>query len=567
MGEEDKLILRTTPLKNEKQPPPLLTSILQNTTPTQHKNNSITTDVGLLLVTTKQNSTLPTQIYVAICSVESNGITTSLSKKNECPLLRSLSTGVFVSLFPDPGDNLDFNPPRHGTIYDKVLDKTKELELILIEHDALFVPGNPFQDQMKLAKVYMTRRAGGGTYYIVNYLNPNGKYGRAIELKSTKTNRYPDATTALVTVHYDSLPGFVLTGATKNLKEVYDIVREDFDDDGGVEQFLLTKQYDDAVQWEDASGGMSILSVISLHMMFDSYFGGDGHNNKLLKPFLLNQIESTQQLNRANHGHGEIHEHFWSNLFREFVIPSDRLVETSAQRLGGILEEATGKSLSELTFIQHEHSASWAPGLDVFSVYNLNKGLLELAEEVVGHDVTISTFGSLSDEVRSDIVDDFGEILDCDLSSVAHLSLREIANEAFGSCKKDDENFTYIVTQLMYDTLTGKENSYANGDWMDPFQRETDSERPYDPRASYDGDDRKYARGVTRKSVRDMKEDTDKCVDGSNVYYKFMVSIMILCAFALFSLILQTNLYYFKQTNTQPLSSTLSSLSTIGYRL
>lgn len=511
---------------------------------TQLKN--ITTDIGLLPSTV--NSTLheSTRIYVGVYIIKPNGgASTFLKKEIECPYLSpSIDTNDFVCLLPNRNDNLVFSWPNQDTLYRRVLDKTKELDSILVKYDALFVLDNQFRYEINLAKVSMTRRRGAGIYYVVSDQYPRGKIGRTVELKSAKMNRYPDATTAIVTVYYDGLPGNVLSDITRNLNEVYGIVSEGFDEYGGVNEFILKATFADAVQWENDSGGMSILFAISLHMVTQTYsddphFGGAiaGHNNRLLKPFHFNQIESSQQLNGAG-GHGKMHEHFYSNLMA-FVLESDKQVKMDAQGpLRSFIEGATSTSLSKLIFIEHTHSASWEPGLDFFSLLNLNRGLLNSAQLVVGNVDSSAKFDSLSDKDQSDVVDHFADALDCNLSKVANQSFREIVNEAFRSCKKDDKDANHPATPLMYDVLLGTQNSYAGGAWKDPFQRKTDRSLLYDARNFYDDSDREYARQNNLESIQKLKADADFCTDESNVYYMFMVSLT-LCA--LFHLILQTN--------------------------
>eukprot|EP00986_Skeletonema_menzelii_P021001 scaffold32894_cov154-Skeletonema_menzelii.AAC.1 len=480
---------------------------------TQLKN--ITTDIGLLPSTLnlRLHDSNSNRIYVGVYIIKPNGgASTFLKKEIECPNLSpSIDTNEFVCLLPNPNDNLVFYRPQQGTLYRRVLDKTKELDSILVKHDALFVLDNQFKDDINLAKVSMSRRAGSGTYYVVSDQYPRGKIGRTVELKSTKMNRYSHATTALVTVYYDGLPFSVLSDITSNLDEVYGIVGEGFDQHGGVSEFILKATFADAVQWEKDSGGMSILFAISLHMVTQTYsddphFGGAiaGHNNRLLKPFHLNQIESSQQLNRAG-GHGNMHEHFYSDLMA-FVLESDKQVETDAQGpLMSFIEGATGTSLSKLIFIQHTHS-----------------GLLNSAQLVVGNVDSIAKFESLSDKDRSNVVDHFADALDCNLSSVAYQSVREIVNEAFRSCKKVDEDAIHAAKPLMYDVLVGTQNSYAGGAWKDPFHRKTDRSLLYDARNFYDDSDREYARQNNLESIQKLKADADVCTDESKVYYMFM---------------------------------------------
>ena len=443
-------------------------------------------------------------------------------------------------MYRDPKLDLTSRKPRQGTIYSNVLHCIMDLSAVLINRNALYVPGNQFEGQLKLDMVDMNRRRGAGTYYI------SGKLGRTTDLPRRLTE-YPPSTNGIVTVFYDGLPGSVLSDITSNLRSVNEIVSGSFSEhDGGFSSFILDASYNDAAQWEDRSGGMSIFFAFSLFAATkttsdDIYFGGpvpneDYLNNSLMAALQLSSIESSQQLNwEISHEGpaivwGAAHEMFYSNILSDFVISADQRVERDAQgRFKQVLETITQAELSDLNMIQHPHSVSWQPNLSgFFSIDNLNDSLLKSAKLVVGRDVDIAMFDGLEENVKRDAVEHFGELLDCDLTNVADQSLADIAAEAFESCKKDGEESIIVTTPLIYDTLTGVHNSKAMGKWKDPFDRPTDRESgSYNPRASYGPNDRKQARHDNRESIKALKADADSCIDRSNVHYTFMVSFTL----------------------------------------
>ena len=517
----------------------------KNQQSSQLQLKQITTDAGLLSSTNNNQNYSPheaTQIFIGVCTTEeSNSASTFLTKKKECPhIYRRYGSGPVVSSFPNPKINLVFQLPQRDTIYYKVLEKTKEINAILVRHDALFVPNNQFQEEMKLESVLMARRAGAGTYFIKSSTIPGGKIGRTTDLKSSKRKRYPGATYAVTTVYYEALPNEVLSGVTGNLNSIYEIVKGSFNGyGGGLPQFFLGATFDEATQWEEQSGGMSIFYAVTLHMTtqtisVDQHLGGVGPLNRVMKAMHLNHIESSQQLNIGvklrELMKGEKHEHFYSNLLNDFVIANDRRVASDARGpLTTIIEAVTTRQLSQLNFIQHPHLVSWEPGDDFFSPQNLSKALLESAELVVGRGVGVASFNSLSGEERSDAVDFFGDTLGCDLSSVADRSLSEIVTTALSTCRKADDEHFISATEIIMDTIEGVQHSKGDGKWKDPFERPTDrSSGSHDP-SQYNENDRKYARKNTLKSIRELKAKTDNCVDGGVVNYTFMVRLILLC--------------------------------------
>ena len=458
------------------------------------------------------------------------------TQKNQClPIVECQGIAKIVS-YPNPEEDLAFIQPPIGTLLHQVLEGTKPLIPHLIEHDALYVPSNGYEHEMKLDSVLMQRREGAGTYYI-ELLR---KLGRTTKLKASQSSRYPN-TIGITTVFYDGLPNEVISPMTDNLRSVYNIISGSFDNNGGLSNFLRTKSIYDAEVWESRSGGLSIYTAIDLHMTTqrfatDQYFGSiEGFQRGSEKAWHLNQMESSQQLLWSESAVGPLvergieHEHLRSNLHTEFVIKSDRRVASDTQRFKSILEGITGRKLSFLTFIPLTHLASWEPDLDFFSLSNLNKLLSSAAKLVVGDAFDSTTvFGSLTNDQLGRIVDKFGDDLGCELSIAPEWSsFRDVANTAFDVCRTDD---VFVSSkESIYDTLATKLNSRADGFWDDPFQPRTDrSLGAYNARDSYSPRDRQQAREVNLSSIQSLKAKTDSCTDAGNVHYILMVSRPIL---------------------------------------
>ena len=343
----------------------------------------------------------------------------SASKKKQC---RHVITTEFCLAEPTnsielPKDNLHFAQPAEGTTYANVLHKIQQLQPEMKQHDAIYVVGHRYESQLKLDPHHsMSRAHCAGAYFIKELL----KHGRTVDLSAAQAERYPSYT-GIITALWDRFPSGVLTTITKHLNDVYNIVAANFAADGGFSSWLQRATIKDASAIEQKLGGLSVYALISLHLTTQSaeddpqFFGGGGMKYGQLKSWHLNLLESMSQLNQEGEQSGVVHEN-WHSTMHSFVVEADKIVQDDVQGpFADALRKATGHHVTQLSFENQRDSASWAPGLTLFSTSFLNRKFLESASKITGKkSFDVTEWSNLQHEKQDDVLDHFSDILSCE---------------------------------------------------------------------------------------------------------------------------------------------------------
>jgi hypothetical protein len=468
-------------------------------------------------------------LHVGVLKVvgDNNGVAT---KKNQCPDIPAVCVDETTYDKVLRKDNHRFAPPAEGTTYANVLDRIKQLQSILGQHDAIYVPKNKFEEQLILhPHLSMSRRHGAGTYFIDEDL----KHGRTTDLKNAQTERY-SSKTGMVTSFWEGYPTEVLTTLNKHLDDVYnDIVKTNFHE--GFPAWLKKATIDDAGTMEKQFGGLSIYSVIAMHMATqssddDPQFGGGGKKYGQMKALHLNMIESSNQLNHIGEQKGVVHEHLHST-WHDYVIRMDKIVEEDVNGpFIAALERATAHKMTDLSFEHQRDSASWAPGLTLFSTSFLNRKFHESARKILSKSFEIGEWGNLQQEKRDDVLDHFVDILCCEelLESIDAAAPVDVISEASKLCKPSNVESMAELKPLLYDILHGVDNSHMNGDWFNPIigvPERTTGNGAYDTN-QFSAEDRKKARDTHEQEIKKLITKADECKDDTIVHFTRMVSVV-----------------------------------------
>ncbi len=472
----------------------------------------------------------PLHIGMLMIGEDDNGLA---SKKNQCrhviPSDFCLADTTHDTILPE--DNLHFAPPAEGTAYANVLQKIQQLQPEMKQHDAMYVVGHRYESQLKLDPHHsMSRAHCAGTYFIKEI----SKHGRTVDLSAAQAERYPSYT-GIITALWDSFPSKVLSVITNHVNDVYDIVAADFVGDGGFSTWLQRATIDDAGKMEKQLGGLSIYTLISLHMTTqsadnDPLFGGGSMKYGVMKSWHLNMLESTNQMNHKEEQSGVVHEHLHS-VMHDYVMKMDKIVQDDVQGpFAYVLHQITGYPISQLSFLHHRDSASWATGLTLFSTSFLNRKFLDLASKIFDKNpFDFTEWEDLQQEKRDDVLDHFVNILCCEelLESIdAAAPVDEIISKAYKLCKPSDLDSMTELKPLLYDILHGVHNSHVNGHWFDPIKavpKRTEGNGAYDT-DQFNPEDREKARAVLEKEIRKLKKKAYECTDERVVQYTRMVS-------------------------------------------
>jgi hypothetical protein len=457
----------------------------------------------------------------------------SASKKKQC---RHVIPTDFCLAEPTysielPKDNLHFAHPAEGTTYANILHKIQQLQPKMKQHNAIYVVGHRYESQLKLDPHHsMSRAHCAGTYFIKEI----SKHGRTVDLSAAQAERYPSYT-GIITALWDSFPSKVLSVITNHLRDVYNIVAANFAADGGFSSWLQRATIEDASAMEQKLGGLSVYALISLHLTTQSaeddprQFGGGGKKFGQLKSWHLNLLESSNQLHQKGKQSGDVHEN-WHSTMHSFVVEADKIVQDDVQGpFADALRKATGYPVTQLSFEHQRDSASWAPGLILFSTSFLNRKFHESARMILSKSFEIGEWEDLQQEKRDDVLDHFVNILCCEelLESIdAAAPVENIISNALEQCKPSDLDSMTELKPLLYDILHGVHNNHVNGHWFNPIKavpKRTEGNGEYDT-DQFNPEDREKARAVLEKEIRKLKKKADECTDERVVQYTRMVS-------------------------------------------